>query len=194
MDDVVRKKFEENGGVLTLKRAIEKGISRFTLDTLLKNNEIEKLGYGIYGLKDIFVDEFYLFQLQHSSVVFSHNTALYFFNKTERTPIKMDVTVSNSYNISKIKDLVNIHRALKETLDLGVIEIVSPQGQKVRCYNLERTICDIIRNPKHIDLEIRNKAIKQSIRDKNFDSNLMFEYAKKMKIYKKVESYMEAII
>lgn len=127
-------------------------------------------------------------------MIFSNNTALYFFGKTERTPFKMDVTVSNNYNASNIQDLVNIHRTTKEVLELGAIEVVSPQGQKVRCYNLERTVCDIIKNPKYIDLETRNKAIKQSIRDERFDSNLMFEYSKKMKVYKKVESYMEAII
>lgn len=194
MNHITKDKFEKNGGVLTLKQAIEKNISRYELNNLIENKEIEKLGHGMYGLVDMFIDEFYLFQLQHPSVIFSNNTALYFFGKTERTPFRMDVTVSNSYNTSKIQDIVNIHRATKEILKLGVTEVVSPQGQKVKCYNLERTICDMIKNPKYIDIETRNKAIKQSIRDTKFNSKLMFEYAKKMKIYKKVESYMEAIL
>lgn len=65
---------------------------------------------------------------------------------------------------------------------------------KVKTYNLERTACDIIKDKGSLDIETSNKAIKKSIKSKEFCASKMFEYAKKMNIYDKVKDYMEAII
>ena len=59
---------------------------------------------------------------------------------------------------------------------------------QVKTYNLERTVCDIIKDKDSLDIEIRNKAIKNCIKSKEFNANKMFEYAKKMKIYEKVKN------
>ena len=77
---------------------------------------------------------------------------------------------------------------------MGVTERKSPQGMKVKTYNLERTVCDIIKDNDSLDIETRNKAIKKCIKSKEFSASTMFEYAKKMNIYDKVKNYMEAII
>ena len=55
-------------------------------------------------------------------------------------------------------------------------------------------MCDLIKNKDSMDIEIRNKVIKNCIKSKEFNASVMFEYAKKMKIYDKVKNYMEAII
>ena len=159
-----------------------------------KEGIIERIERGIYVTKDFKYDEYYLFQLKYPKAIFSYNTALYFYEMTERTPIKMDVTVYREYNPHRFKDFVNVYKVSKELYDLGVIEKKSPQGMKVKTYNLERTVCDIIRDKESIDIEVRNKSIKNCIKSKEFNANLMFEYAKKMKIYDKVKNYMEAII
>ena len=155
---------------------------------------IERIERGIYVTKDFKYDEYYLFQLKYPKAIFSYNTALYFYEMTERTPIKMDVTVYREYNPHRFKDFVNVYKVSKELYDLGVIEKKSPQGMKVKTYNLERTVCDIIKDKDSIDIEIRNKAIKKVTKSKEFNASKMFEYAKKMNIYDKVKNYMEAII
>ena len=113
---------------------------------------------------------------------------------TEKTSIKMDVSIPQNYNPHRFKELVNVYRINNELFDLGIVEKKSPQGMKVRTYNLERTICDILKDKESIDIEIRNKAIKKAIRSKEFNASRMFEYAEKMNIYDKLKNYMEAII
>ena len=135
-----------------------------------------------------------MFQLKYPKAIFSYNTALYFYEMTERTPIKIDVTVYREYNPHRFKDFVNVYKVNKEFFDLGVVEKKSPQGMKVKTNNLERTVCDIIKDKDSIDIEIRNKAIKKVIKSMEFNASKMFEYAKKMNIYDKVKNYMEAII
>ena len=183
-----------NNEIITPSQIEKKGISRVYLSRMEREGIIEKIDRGIYVTKDFKYDEYYLFQLKYPKAVFSYNTALYFYEMTERTPIKMDVTVYREYNPHRFKDFVNVYKISKELYNLGVTEKKSPQGMKVKTYNLERTVCDIIKNKDSIDIEIRNKAIKKAIKSKEFNASKMFEYAKKMNIYDKVKNYMEAII
>ena len=190
----ILKIMKNNNEIITPAQLEEKGISRVYLSNMEKEGIIERIERGIYVTKDFKYDEYYLFQLKYPKAIFSYNTALYFYEMTERTPIKMDVTVYREYNPHRFKDLVNVYKVSKELYDLGVIEKKSPQGMKVKTYNLERTVCDIIKDKDSIDIEIRNKAIKKVIKSKEFNASKMFEYAKKMNIYDKVKNYMEAII
>lgn len=190
----ILKIMKNNNELITPAQLEEKGISRVYLSNMEKEGIIERIERGIYVTKDFKYDEYYLFQLKYPKAIFSYNTALYFYEMTERTPIKMDVTVYREYNPHRFKDLVNVYKVSKELYDLGVIEKKSPQGMKVKTYNLERTVCDIIKDKDSIDIEIRNKAIKKCIKNKEFNASKMFEYAKKMNIYDKVKNYMEAII
>lgn len=194
MINKILKIMKKNNEIITPSQLEKKGISRVYLSKMEREGIIEKVDRGIYVTKDFKYDEYYLFQLKYPKAIFSYNTALYFYEMTERTPIKMDVTVYREYNPHRFKDFVNVYKISKELYNLGVTEKKSPQGMKVKTYNLERTVCDIIKNKDSIDIEIRNKAIKKAIKSKEFNASKMFEYAKKMNIYDKVKNYMEAII
>jgi len=194
MIDKILKIMKKNNEIITPAQLEKKGISRVYLSRMKEGGIIERIDRGIYVTKDFKYDEYYLFQLKYPKAIFSYNTALYFYEMTERTPIKMDVTVYREYNPHRFKDLVNVYKVSKELYNLGVTEKKSPQGMKVKTYNLERTVCDIIKDKDSIDIEIRNKAIKKAIKSKEFNASKMFEYAKKMNIYDKVKNYMEAII
>lgn len=194
MINKILKIMKKNNEIITPSQLEKKGISRVYLSRMEREGIIEKIDRGIYVTKDFKYDEYYLFQLKYPKAVFSYNTALYFYEMTERTPIKMDVTVYREYNPHRFKDFVNVYKISKKLYNLGVTEKKSPQGMKVKTYNLERTVCDIIKDKDSIDIEIRNKAIKKAIKSKEFNASKMFEYAKKMNIYDKVKNYMEAII
>lgn len=194
MINKVLKIMKNNKGIITSSQIESYGVPRVYLSQMVEKNIIERIERGIYVTKDYKYDEYYLFQLRYPKTVFSYNTALYFYEMTERTPIKMDVSISKNYNPHRFKDIVNVYRINDELFDLGIVEKKSPQGMKVRTYNLERTICDIIKDKDSVDIEIRNKAIKKAIKSKEFNASKMFEYAKKMNIYDKVKNYMEAII
>ena len=194
MIDKILKIMKKNNEIITPVQLEKKGISIVYLSRMKEGGIIERIDRGIYVTKDFKYDEYYLFQLKYPKAIFSYNTALYFYEMTERTPIKMDVTVYREYNPHRFKDLVNVYKVSKELYNLGVTEKKSPQGMKVKTYNLERTVCDIIKDKDSIDIEIRNKAIKKAIKSKEFNASKMFEYAKKMNIYDKVKNYMEAII
>lgn len=190
----ILKIMEKNNEIITPAQLEKNGISRIYLSKMEKEGIIERIERGIYVTKKFKYDEYYLFQLRYPKTIFSHNTALYFYGMTERTPIKMDVTVYREYNPHRFKNFANVYKINRELYDMGVVKKESPQGMLVKTYNLERTVCDIIKDKNSLEIEIRNKAIKKCIKSKEFDASKMFDYAKKMNVYDKVKSHMEAII
>lgn len=183
-----------NGGIITSKDANKNGISRTILSKMVKNKSIERIDYGIYATDKFIYDELFIFQMKHPNTVFSFNTALYLLNKTERTPEKFDITTTRNNSLGYCKDIANIHRVNNQMIELGKIKVLTNTGKEVFSYNIERTIVDIILNRNVIEIELANKVIRKCIKERDFNVNLMFEYAKKLKAYDKVKNYMEAII
>ena len=194
MYDKFIKIIDKNNGIITAKEAEKKGISRMNLKKMNDDGIIKRIEHGVYVTDKFIYDELYLFQIKHINTVFSYNTSLYLHGMTERTPNKMDVTTKRNINLSLYKDRINLYRVNDDLLNLGIIKITTPYGNKVSAYNLERTVCDIINNKSNIDIEIANKAIRLCIKSLDFNVNKMFEYSKKLKIFDKVKLYMEAII
>ena len=188
------KIINDNGGIITSKEASKKGISRTALSQMVKDKAIERIDYGIYATDKFIYDEIFIFQMKHPNIVFSFNTSLYLLNKTERTPEKLDITTTRNNSLGYCRDMANIHRVNSEIINIGKVKVLTNSGKKVYAYNIERTIVDIISNRNVMSIELANKVIKKCIKEKDFNANLMFEYARKMKVYDKVKNYMEAII
>ena len=79
----------------------------------------------------------------------------------------------------------------RELLELGVIDYKLNSGNIIRVYDLDKTICDIIKNKKKIDAEIFNKAIREYFYSKKKNTLKLYEYAKRMNIYNKVRDVFE---
>ena len=186
---------KKSNGIITSKELKEKKISNYYVQKLIDDNILERYSRGFYIRTDIFEDEFYILQQRNSKLVFSYNTALYFLNETERTPENIDVTVYKGYNVHRLSKNVKVHYVLKENLYLGAIETQTPQGFKVMAYNLERTLCDIIKNKDTgMDKEQINKFIQKMLLKNKVDSIVLIEYAKRLKCEKKVREIMDILM
>lgn len=195
MQEKVKKLLKQNNGIITTKQIEEIGISRVHIKQFIENGIIERVKKGIYISSDMLEDEFYIFQLKNKNAIFSYNTAMYLFRATERTPDKIDVTVYSGYNVQRFPNKMRVHYVKKDLLDLGVVMINSPSGFKVKAYNMERTICDILKDRNTgIDKEQTNKFIRNMIMHNQVDVNKIWIYAKKLKCEKKLEKVMEWII
>ena len=67
-------------------------------------------------------------------------------------------------------------------------------GNRVRCYNAERTVCEIIRSRNRLDEETVISAIKNYAVSKEKDLNLLAEYATMFGIEKILKRYMEVLL
>ena len=195
MQEKIKKLLKRNNGIITTKQIEEIGISRVHIKQFIESGIIERVKKGIYISRDMLEDEFYIFQLKNKNAIFSYNTAMYLFRISERTPDKIDVTVYSGYNVQRFPYNIRVHYVKKDLLNLGAVIVNSPSGFKVKVYNMERTICDILKNRNTgVDKEQTNKFIRNMIVHNQVDLNKIWEYAKKMKCEKKLERVMEWII
>ena len=179
---------------LTTKDVTDNNIPRTYLTKLIKENKIERVGRGVYIKKNVLVDEFVVLQSKSKYAIYSNTTALYLHGFSNRIPIKYDITIKSGYKGSLQKEEnVNLFYTKNELLDLGVINYKLDSGNIIRVYDLDKTICDIIKNKKKIDAEIFNKAIREYFYSKKKNTLKLYEYAKKMNIYNKVRDTFEVL-
>ncbi len=179
---------------ITTKEVEETGISRRFLSFLVEKNKIKRLSRGVYSLPDELKDEYFIINSKSKYAVFSNLTALYFHGLCDRIPIKYDVTVKNDYSgsLQKNRD-INLYYVKKEHINLGLFNTKTNYGNQVRVYDIERSICDIIKNKNKLDLELFNKAIRGYYYSKDKNTSKLYAYAKKLAIYDKVRKTFEVL-
>ena len=64
----------------------------------------------------------------------------------------------------------------------------------MRCYNEERTICDMLRSRSRLDEETVISAVKNYAAYKEKDLNLLAVYAKQFRVSKELKRYMEVLL
>jgi predicted transcriptional regulator of viral defense system len=185
----------DNDGIILTSEVEKQGIPRFYLTLLLREGMLDRASQGVYVTPDAFEDEMYMLQAKSSKVVFSHETALFLHDLTDRDPLQWSVTVPHGYNATKLRDSgIQVH-SVKRTLHLmGTTEVDTLFGRKVTAYNKERTICDIIRNRNNMDIAILNDALKRYLGSKDKNISLLMRYAKALQVQKILRSYMEILI
>lgn len=186
MTDVIKQIMKENNGVITSRLIEPLNISRQYLSIMENNKEIEKVSRGIYISPKTFDDSYYSFQCKYKKTVFSHMNALYFYDMTEEFPYNYTVTVPNSYHDDKVNEKCNVFYVNDDIYEIGICDVETPNGNKVKAYDLERCICDIIRSKNRMDIEQVKKVIKKYVKRSDKNINKLTEYSKKMGISKGV--------
>ena len=185
----------EKEGMLLTKDIIEVGISKQLLSKYVKKGYIERVAQGVYLSKDAFEDEMYVLQARSKKAIFSHETALYLHDLTDRDPLQYTVTLPSGYNASNFKnDGIYVYFIKNDLLNLGVEYGKTPFGRNIRVYNKERTICDIVRNRNGIDSAIFNEGIRRYLSEKEKDIPKLLQYAEKFRVEKIIRQYVEVLI
>ncbi len=184
--DVIKQIMSNNNGMLSTRMIEPLNISRQYISIMEKNNEIEKISRGIYLSPTTFEDSYFLFQQKYKKAIFSHMNALYFYGMTEEFPYNYTVTVPQRYHVNMVNERCNVFYVPDDIYELGLTEVLTPNGNKVKAYDKERCICDIIRSKGRMDSEQVKKTIKQYVKSKDKNIVKLSNYAKEMGISEKV--------
>lgn len=191
LEELLKKK----NGMLLTKDIVEAGISKQLLTTYVRQGYIERVGHGIYLSTDALEDEMYALQVRSSLAVFSHETALFHHDLSDRDPLNYTITFPTGYNASKFKESgIEVYYVKRELLELGLIVGKTVFGREVRIYDKERAICDVIRSRNTMDVSIVNDSIKKYIALKDKDILKLLKYAKAFKIDKVLRPYLEVLL
>jgi len=89
---------------------------------------------------------------------------------------------------------ITLYTVSEDILNLGSMEMESPLGMNIRVYDMERTICDIIKAKNKMDAEIFSKALKNYVKRKDKKLSVLFKYSKQLNIEEKVRDYIEVLL
>lgn len=171
------------------------GIPRTYLSILLKRGEIQKISRAVYASPDSIVDEMANIQTRFTVAIFSHETALFLLGLTDRTPLYASVTVPSSYNATSLKASgAKVYFIKRELCLLGAITFKSSHGNDLRTYNLERTVCDVMRNRNQMDIQYVNEALKKYVQHKDRNIDQLYHFAEKFGVQKLVRNAIEVLL
>lgn len=189
------KNYISDTGIFTVSDAIRAGMSKDAFYHFVKANGMERIGHGVYAAKDAWVDDLFVLHKRCPSAVFSHEEALYYHNLTDREPLAHTLTIYTSYNTKRLTNSgCKVYTVKRDLLDIGKTEVTDQYGNVIPMYNLERTICDIVRSRSNIESQDFNSAMKAYIRRKDKDLNRLMSYAKCFHVDKIIQKYMEVLL
>ena len=183
-----------SNGVITTQQITKAGLHRGLLLKLVDDGKVYRFSRGLYVDSSSWEDEIYLLQCKYKKGIFSHNTALYQLGFSDRTPALYDMTFPKGYNSQSLKnENVSITRVVKKFYSLGDIQASSPCGNAVHVYDIERTLCDMLRN-RMSDIQVVIHAIKQYAQSKEKDIQKLIQYAEKLHVKSKIARYLEVLL
>jgi predicted transcriptional regulator of viral defense system len=185
----------QGNGLFLTSTAEQAGIKRWRLSALVKDGSLERTYRGVYIESGGLDDTLFSMQQRAKKIVYSHETALFFHGLTDRTPLRYSITVPASYKPSaSIKSLCKIFYVKENLIDLGKKEMPSGMGHQIISYNIERTLCDIVRSRNKLDHQIFIEALKGYAHRQDKNLARLAEYARQFGVLQLVRQYMEVLL
>lgn len=189
--EIIQELMKKNNGYITSKELDMFDIHRMYLSIMQEKGLIKKVASGIYIDTNKVEDSYYVFSLSMPNIIFSHMTALFFYGLSLKVPNDVyDITVKRSYNSVHLRKH-NVFYVDNDIYELGLTEIETPMGNKVKVYDIERCICDIIRSKNRMDLELIKHSVREYTKRKDKDLVKLSSYAEKLGIKEVVMQYLD---
>lgn len=195
--ELVFEEMRKNNGIIEAQTAAKLGINNKTLQRMHNAGEIERIVRGMYIDPNYLEDKYLITQYRCKKGIYSHETALYFHELSDRTPFSLMMTIPSGYNTrlltSEDSIMYKFFYSNKKQYSIGKIELLSPFGNNIAVYDKERTICDCIRKIDQLDTDLVNTAIKSYMRDNKSQYSKLLKYADTFKVRETVRQYMEML-
>ena len=158
----------KNNGIIKSSKLSEDNIPRQYLKLMLEKKLLTKVSRGIYIINGNLEDELYIYQQRYAKGIFSHETALYIHNFTDRMLYNYIMTFPQGYHIKANNNFI-IKQANLDIYNLGIQEKKTSYGNKIRVYNIERTLSESSKG---------RKIVKFISNDSTTDSRILSKISK----------------
>lgn len=195
MPDRLQSLLRQNEGTITTAQANRIGLSNERLRLLVQKGLLERAQFGVYIMPGEFKDKMYITQLRRSKIIYSHETALFLHDLTDRDPVSYMVTVPTGYNTTRLRrEGFRVFTIKQELHDLGATRLKTVFGNEVITYDLERTICDCLRSRNQLDIVTVTDALKRYVQRRDKDLNTLMQRAECFQVTKVLKRYLEVLL
>ena len=183
-----------NHNQITTRQVSELGISRQTLSMYVKENLLVRARRGTYILPDSIHDDMYTLSLRSENIVFSHESALFLNGLSDRTPFCHYITLPSGATVPhSIRNECQTFFIKPSLFTVGLTEIKTPLGSMVKCYNAERTVCDMLRSKRRFEIETVVSAVKNYVKGDSVNFKRLYEYSTLFKVEGLLRNYLEVL-
>jgi len=186
---------QKNRGFIKTSDVTQAGISKTYFREYIQRRGLERVAHGVYMSQDAWEDGMYVVQMRYPNAVFSHETALYLLNLAEREPVQYALTLRAGTNSASLaKQGIKVYKVKDNLFEVGMIETQSPSGHTLRTYNPERTICDLFRSRRNVEIQDLQTAVKEYVRSDTKNLPLLMRYAKAFSVERAIQQYLEVLL
>lgn len=185
----------EHDGMLQTAQVIASGIVKPIFYEYVKEKNLQQVAHGIYVSEDTWIDAMFLLHLRCGQAVFSHESALFFHDLTDREPSPYAITVRRGYSTTRLKaEGLSVYTIKPELYEVGLTTGQTPFGHTVPIYDMERTICDLLRSRSSMEIQTFQGALKMYARRKDKDLRILMRYAGMFRVEKILRQYLEVLL
>ncbi len=193
--EIILKFMHDNNGQISIDDVKKLGLSKMALYRMAKKQQIEKIGRGVFIDPEVFGDDMAALQYRFSSGVYFKDTALFLHGMIDRTPAIYEMNFPLTISHGNIADApLKTYRQTEKLFKIGIEDVKSPGGHLVKTYNVERTLCDILRTRDRTDAETIKQAMNSYVKRRDKNISRLTEYADIFKVRDEIQKYMEVLL
>ncbi|WP_461227360.1 type IV toxin-antitoxin system AbiEi family antitoxin domain-containing protein [Lacticaseibacillus suihuaensis] len=195
MEQQIRDILRRNNGQITSQDLKATALNPRILFSLAQRGELERIERGVYIDPAIFEDDMSSLQYRFSRGVYFKDTALFLHHMLDRTPERYQMNFPAGYHATRISAYpVDVFTQKRDWYELGIEEVMTPGQHLVRVYNIERTLCDILRTRDQSDSETIRQAMREYTRMKQRNIGRLIEYANLFNVRSRIDNYLEVLL
>ncbi|MDD4083262.1 MAG: hypothetical protein WC162_03230 [Sphaerochaetaceae bacterium] len=183
--------------ILSTTELFQLGMTYYRIKKLEAQGHLIKLNKSMYENLDYTGEEsdyIYVYAYVPDGIV-CLLTAASIYELTNFRIESIDVAVNRKKYIKTLPEypLLQLHYFDEKRLTLGISEM-SASGEKVKIFDIEKTVVDIISFKNKIGIEETKEIITNYLRRSDRNINKLCRYAKQLKCKKILDSYLEVLV
>ncbi len=186
----IRQSFAKYDYIMTTAQLNKDKLYYRDIQELLEKGLIEKIRRGYYlWIEDYGNSEVVIINRLFPDAVLCMETALFYYKYSDRNPAEWNIAIDKNASRQRLKidyPFIKAYRVEPSLLSLGETS-GKIDFEKIRIYDRDRTICDVLRNMNKMDKEIFNKAIQNYVKDSKKNISSLMQYAKVLRVQKRVK-------
>ena len=187
----------EKGGIAKTSDFVAAGIPAVDVVNLCNTGYLERIRHGYYQLADGNTSsEEQLIATLIPKAIICVESALFHYGYSDFAPRKWSIAVPRSMSRTKL-DIdalaLQTYYVQSEIYELGKTT-ADFNSVMLPVYDRERTICDCFKYRSRLDHEIFSKALNAYVKDEKKNLQNLSIYAKKLRVYKKVNELMSVLL
>ena len=194
---VAKEVINSLNGIAKASQLFDAGLSKTDVCKLANEGYLIRVKHGYYSLSNgADVPEEQIIKTTLPETVVCVESALFRYGYSDFAPRIWSLAVPRSMTRTKLKSDVVLFKPYyirNELINLGKTT-EKFNDVELPIYDRERTICDCFKYRTKLDNELFNKAVNAYVSDKEKNLSNLSEYAKKMRIHKKVMESMEVLL